>query len=341
MANDDIRDLIGRYATGSLSSEERKRLFDAALDDQELFDELAREQELKQVIDEPGVRNRLIRALEPPKRRVPWILAVVPLAALSALLIVFLMWPAPKPSQQVAVAKIPAPAVAPSEVAPPEAARKETVFKDAPTTEPEPTGVPTPAKAKTAAGRVEPIVDQPSQEVEKREAAKKDAENKTADQKERDQLAAAAPAPPPPAARAMRALPPANQLAGGQQQNSPGGPKQNFSQQRVEVTAASNLVLKAPDFGFHYSLETKGHLIIVPAADGYLSVKSNDGAILYNPKRTAAGIIVDITLPDAARSVSIAFSANASPVQSTPIVRTDPSGTVQGTDLAITLRINP
>jgi hypothetical protein len=329
MANDDIKDLIGRYATGLLSSEERKRLFDAALHDQDLFDELAREQELKQLIDEPGARSRLIRALEPPKRRVPWILAVIPVAALSALLIVFLMRPVPKPPQQVAITKIPAPAEAS-----PQIPAEETVPKVAPTREPQPTGVPAPAKAKSSDGRVEPIVaDQPPPETEKREAAKKDAENKVADQKERDQLAVAA--PPPPAARAMGApAAPTNQFSGAQEQNSPGGPRQNVAQSSVALA-------EKPPFGFHYSLETKGHLVIIPGADGFLSVKSNDGAVLFGPKRTAAGIIVDIALPDAARSVSIAFSANASPVQSTPIVRTDLSGAVQGADLAITLRINP
>jgi len=40
---DEIRKLIGGYATGTLTAAEQKLLFDAALDDQELFDELARE----------------------------------------------------------------------------------------------------------------------------------------------------------------------------------------------------------------------------------------------------------------------------------------------------------
>jgi hypothetical protein len=63
VTRDDIRRLMGAYATGSLTDAERKVLFDAALDDQDLFDELAREQAVKQVIDEPGVRERLIAGL--------------------------------------------------------------------------------------------------------------------------------------------------------------------------------------------------------------------------------------------------------------------------------------
>ncbi len=65
MTRDDIRRLMGAYATGSLTDTERKALFEAALDDQDLFDELAREQAMKEVIAEPGVRERLIAGLPP------------------------------------------------------------------------------------------------------------------------------------------------------------------------------------------------------------------------------------------------------------------------------------
>jgi hypothetical protein len=56
---------MSSYATGSLTESERKLLFEAALDDQELFDQLAREQALKELIDQPGARDRLIAALAP------------------------------------------------------------------------------------------------------------------------------------------------------------------------------------------------------------------------------------------------------------------------------------
>src|SRR6516225_3269122 len=105
MPSDDIRDLMGRYATGSLSVEEQKRLFDAALDDQELFDELAREQEMKMLLDAPGARDRLIHALAPPKRKAPWIFAVAATAALTVVLALFLSRPGPKPADNVAVNK--------------------------------------------------------------------------------------------------------------------------------------------------------------------------------------------------------------------------------------------
>ena len=57
MTADEARKLLGGYATGSLTEAERKVLFEAALQDQELFDELAGEQVLKEVLDEPGTRS--------------------------------------------------------------------------------------------------------------------------------------------------------------------------------------------------------------------------------------------------------------------------------------------
>ncbi len=67
MSQDEIRKLVGGYATGTLTEAERKALFDAALDDQDLFDELAREQSLKELLDSPGARTRLTAVLAPPE----------------------------------------------------------------------------------------------------------------------------------------------------------------------------------------------------------------------------------------------------------------------------------
>ena len=76
----EIRKLIGGYATGSLSDAERQLLFEAALEDQDLFDELMGEHALKELLEEPGAKARLIAALapvsQPPKpfwnRAWPW-----------------------------------------------------------------------------------------------------------------------------------------------------------------------------------------------------------------------------------------------------------------------------
>ncbi len=63
MNRDQIAKLIGGYATGTLTPAEREALFEAALDDQALFDELAREQSLEDLLRDPSVRAHLLAAL--------------------------------------------------------------------------------------------------------------------------------------------------------------------------------------------------------------------------------------------------------------------------------------
>ncbi|MFY9726920.1 MAG: hypothetical protein WB579_06145 [Bryobacteraceae bacterium] len=64
MSREDIAKLLGGYATGTLTPEEQRALFAAALEDQALFDELAREQALRDVLREPAARGQLLAALE-------------------------------------------------------------------------------------------------------------------------------------------------------------------------------------------------------------------------------------------------------------------------------------
>jgi hypothetical protein len=140
-------------------------------------------------------------------------------------------------------------------------------------------------------------------------------------------------APIPPAPEAPRA-----QQFAPQQQNAIGGPRQMASQARV--AGASALVEQKPGFGFNYSLDTEGHLVIVPAADGYLFVKSNDGTVLHARKQIAAAITTDIALPGVIRSVTVTFSADSDPVNTAPSPRAASSGTVEGASpLAIELRV--
>ncbi len=63
MKRDEIRKLVGGYATGTLSDAERKELFAAALDDQKLFDALADEEALRELLDDPAYRRELSAAL--------------------------------------------------------------------------------------------------------------------------------------------------------------------------------------------------------------------------------------------------------------------------------------
>jgi len=67
MSREEIEKLLGGYATDTLSEAERRALFQAALEDQELFDSLAREQALREVLSEPSARQQLIEALGPAR----------------------------------------------------------------------------------------------------------------------------------------------------------------------------------------------------------------------------------------------------------------------------------
>ena len=49
MTPDHIRQLLGGYATGTLTDQEKKLLFEAALEDQELFDAMAAEDSLREL----------------------------------------------------------------------------------------------------------------------------------------------------------------------------------------------------------------------------------------------------------------------------------------------------
>ena len=67
---DEIRKLLGGYATGTLTPAEEAALFAAALEDQELFDALAREQALRDHLRDPAMRAELLAALAPPPKPV-------------------------------------------------------------------------------------------------------------------------------------------------------------------------------------------------------------------------------------------------------------------------------
>src|ERR1051326_4436072 len=63
MNREDIQKLLGGFATGSLTKDEEQALFSAALDDQQLFDALAREQTLRDLLDDPAARASLLAHL--------------------------------------------------------------------------------------------------------------------------------------------------------------------------------------------------------------------------------------------------------------------------------------
>ena len=149
MTGDDIRKLLGGYATGSLTEADRRMLFEAALEDQDLFDELAREQALKELLDQPGARQRLIAASQAARgaRPVsgmlwPWAVAAI---AITAVILAGVLWfrPVHKNAEIAVVAKpvpgvqpVPVPASRPAPPAPPRPKRPPAPVA-APETKPE------------------------------------------------------------------------------------------------------------------------------------------------------------------------------------------------------------
>jgi len=63
MPEHDLEKLLGGFAADTLTPDERERLFSAALHDQQLFNVMADEQALKELLADPAVRRRLLQAL--------------------------------------------------------------------------------------------------------------------------------------------------------------------------------------------------------------------------------------------------------------------------------------
>lgn len=66
MTEHDLEKLLGGFGADTLTAEERKLLYTAALQDQQLFNALADEQALKELLADPAVRRRLLQALNQP-----------------------------------------------------------------------------------------------------------------------------------------------------------------------------------------------------------------------------------------------------------------------------------
>jgi len=122
MSRDEIQKLLGGYASNTLSEAERSALMEAALEDQELFDALAKEQALREVLDDPAARRQLIAALA-PSRSWAWLRRPAPLAmagGFAALVIVSVILVRPKPP--AARQEIVAEAIPPRPATPPQGA---------------------------------------------------------------------------------------------------------------------------------------------------------------------------------------------------------------------------
>ena len=122
MNREDIGKLLGGYATGNLTPDEEQALYAAALEDQELFDALAREQSLRDLLRDPATTAEVLAALDEPKPGWfarwwrPAALAAVPVAA--ALVVFLVVPPRPQPTH-VAVVREQPPALPDRPAAPP------------------------------------------------------------------------------------------------------------------------------------------------------------------------------------------------------------------------------
>jgi hypothetical protein len=110
MNREDIDKLLGGYATGTLTPEEREALFAAALEDQQIFEALAREEPLRELLQDPFAKTRLLTALEqkPEPRYRRWLRPAVwaiPAAGLAAV-VALLVLERPPARQPVTIAQV-------------------------------------------------------------------------------------------------------------------------------------------------------------------------------------------------------------------------------------------
>lgn len=273
MTREEIRGLIGAYASGSLTEEERGVLFNAALEDQEIFDELAREQALKDAIEQPGARERLLRSLAPkPWWRPMWVWATAG-AAVVALICGIILIRSGAPPQQIARVEVPAPPAPPQQQATPKVA-----------VNPEP----------HAQQRLPPKVAQgPAGTAAQREPAPA-------------QPRAAAAAPPPASIGSMIGGIPAG--VGGARGGGGGG---GAGPRALAAPMAARAPVP-PGFSFDYSVTPDGLLRITAGANGFLSVSSDNGTSVsdvLSSRQVQAGSMTELRLPANTVTAIILFSA--------------------------------
>jgi len=333
MSPDEIRKLLGGYATGTLTEAERKALFAAALDDQELFDELGREQSLKELLELPGARTRLVAALTPPaaapawwKKPLPWALAGT-LAA--GLLVVFALQHG---SHTVEVAE--------SKVAPQLEARAKvdqispaqpTSDREAKPAQSKPLAAPVPLRKQTAepadslrrdyasnrvAEAAPPPAPQPvaapQQALKKEEDVKADARGPAlADKVSTEQKDVTVTAEQAKTQTVQSQVP--SGLAREQQLSAANNPAVRAqAAPRVAPAASIAGLLAQPRFAFDYTLG-RDNLNVRPLATGFLQVTAvaTDGrqVVLQPISRLEAGGSVNIAVPVGSTTLTVDFSA--------------------------------
>jgi hypothetical protein len=263
MALDDNRrltaqGLLGGYATGSLTEAERRFLFEAALEDQEIFDQLAHEQALKDAIETPGVRDRLAASLAPQsagggwKKPLAWGLAAMFVVGVSLAAVMLtrsgdreqmaqLNQPAPVTAPGAPAVESPAPPPAPIAASKPGAVPKKKAAEPAVAGEVQ----SPPVSVARSSSIAIPLASQPGAAV-----------------------------PPAPQARPMAPVPTAQIQSG----------RTGFAQQSADAAAAT-----APSrFAFDYSIDDQD-LVFHFTADGYFSLHIAPGGLTIVDSHVTAG----------------------------------------------------
>lgn len=180
MTQDEIRRLLGGYATNTLTDGERTALFEAALEDQELFDALGNEDALRELLADPITRGQIQQALEPvtaaPRRvfGIPqrWLIGTASVTAAAVIAIVIVTGrrepAATSVPRQIAQSepRLEAPAVAPVVPVPERREAKRRKAQPAPLAVP----VPAPLAAPVPAPRAAPAAAPPAAGLALREA---------------------------------------------------------------------------------------------------------------------------------------------------------------------------
>jgi len=297
VTREEARKLLSGYATGSLTESEQRLLFDAALDDQDLFDELAEEQVVKGLIELPGARQRLLAALDPPVRQRAWWAQPWPwtvAAAVSVIAVAIWMIPRTETAPVEIAQSVEAPAVAPKrEVAPPPPAPRSTQQVDAVTALANKTVVQDAATKGAVA------------------AARGALEERT------DTLTVTETSPLPASleAQAKNSLP---VLTIGQP--APTAPAAAFLARDKQATIAGGDALS-------YEVTAGGVLRIVPVRTGVLEVTAGEQT-LFRSNPVVANTPIELSIPTDAQELRIDFAATANAPGVTAIQSQTASGTL-------------
>lgn len=99
----EMERLLGGYATDSLTEEERKLLYQAALEDQALFNALEDEQALRELLAHAESRREVVRALRPSASKThSWWIWGLGAATVAATLLILPFVNRPRPTVQLA-----------------------------------------------------------------------------------------------------------------------------------------------------------------------------------------------------------------------------------------------